>query len=78
MGYRLTATILTRNEAHNIVDCLASLAGLADEMIVLDSGSTDATRALAREHGATVIEDDGPWPGFGPQKARALEITDCP
>lgn len=72
MGYRLTATILTRNEAHNIVDCLASLAGLADEIIVLDSGSTDATRALAREHGATVIEDDGPWPGFGPQKARAL------
>lgn len=73
MGCQLTATILTRNEAHNIGACLASLSGLADEIIVLDSGSTDATRTIAREGGATVIEDDGPWPGFGPQKARALE-----
>jgi len=73
MPVKLTATILTRNEAHNIGDCIASLQGLADEIIVLDSGSGDATRTLARARGATVIEDDGPWPGFGPQKARALD-----
>ncbi len=73
MPGKLTATILTRNEAHNIGDCLDSLAQLADEVIVLDSGSTDATRDIARARGAKVIEDDGPWPGFGPQKNRALD-----
>lgn len=73
MSGKLTAAILTHNEAHNIVDCIASLAGFADEVIVLDSGSTDATCQLARELGATVIEDDGVWPGFGPQKNRALD-----
>ena len=73
MPGKLTATILTRNEAHNIGDCIASLAQLADEVIVLDSGSTDATREIARAHGATVIEGDGAWPGFGPQKNRALD-----
>lgn len=69
---KLTATILTRNEAHNIGDCIASLADLADEVIVLDSGSTDATRDIARASGAIVLEDNGAWPGFGPQKNRAL------
>ena len=73
MSGKLTATILTRNEAHNIGDCIASLADLADQVIVLDSGSTDATRDIARARGAIVIEDNGTWPGFGPQKNRALD-----
>jgi len=73
MSGKLTATILTRNEAHNIGDCIASLAQLADEVIVLDSGSTDDTRAIALAHGVNVIADDGPWPGFGAQKNRALD-----
>lgn len=75
MSIQLSATILTRNEAHNIGDCIASLVGLADEVIVLDSGSTDATRDIARAHGTRLIEDDGPWPGFGPQKNRALDAA---
>ncbi len=50
--------------------CLASVRW-ADEIIVLDSGSTDRTVAICREAGANVIVTD--WPGFGPQKNRALE-----
>lgn len=73
MSGKLTATILTRNEAHNIGDCLDSLAQLADEIVVLDSGSTDNTCDIARARGARVMVDDGPWPGFGAQKNRALD-----
>lgn len=62
--------VITANEARHIADCLASVA-FADEWIVVDSGSRDGTAALARERGATVIETDD-WPGFGPQKNRAL------
>jgi glycosyltransferase involved in cell wall biosynthesis len=47
------------------------LTSLADEIVVLDSGSTDDTVAIARSLGANVVVTD--WPGFGPQKNRALE-----
>jgi glycosyltransferase involved in cell wall biosynthesis len=65
----LSVVIIAKNEAHNISDCVKS-AMFSDEVIVLDSGSTDATVALAREAGASVIETD--WQGFGLQKNRAL------
>lgn len=67
---KLSVIIITRNEAHNIGDCLASVA-FADEWIIVDSGSTDGTVAIAKAAGATVIET-ADWPGFGPQKSRAL------
>lgn len=70
---RLSVILITHNEAENIVDCLASVA-FADEWIVLDSGSTDDTVALARAAGARV-EVSADWPGFGPQKNRALELA---
>jgi len=66
----LSVIIITRNEAHNIGDCLASVA-FANEWIIVDSGSTDGTVGIAREAGAQVIETSE-WPGFGPQKNRAL------
>ncbi len=69
----LSVIVITRNEAHNIVDCLASLT-FAHECIVLDSGSTDQTVALARDAGAAVHTTDD-WPGFGPQKNRALDLA---
>ena len=66
----LSVVIITKNEAHNIGDCLASVA-FAQQWIIVDSGSTDGTVGIARAAGATVIETTD-WPGFGPQKSRAL------
>ena len=51
----LSAIVLTKNEEGNISDCLSALSW-ADEMLVVDSGSTDLTRALAEKCGAKVIE----------------------
>ena len=66
----MSVILITRNEAANIRDCLQSVAW-ADEIIVVDSGSTDDTPSIAREMGAQVyLHAD--WPGFGPQKNRAL------
>ncbi len=69
----LTVILITKNEAHNVADCLTSVA-FADEWVVLDSGSTDATCQIARSMGARVVEG-GDWPGFGVQKGRALALA---
>ena len=71
----LSVIIITRNEADNIAACLASVS-FADEVVLLDCGSTDGTVELARALGAQVhVTDD--WPGFGPQKNRALQLARC-
>ena len=57
----LSLCLITRNEARNLPACLASVRGLADEIVVVDTGSTDETVALARGAGATVHEMS--WPG---------------
>jgi len=67
----LSVIVITFNEAARIEHCLSSVAGLADEIIVLDSGSEDQTVSLARQYTDKVFVTD--WPGFGPQKQRALE-----
>lgn len=73
---RLSVIIITKNEADNIEPCLRSVS-FADEVIVLDSGSTDDTVARARGMGAVVhVTDD--WPGFGPQKNKALSLATHP
>jgi glycosyltransferase involved in cell wall biosynthesis len=72
----LSAIVITRNEAHNLHDCLQSMHGLVDEIVVVDSQSTDATVAIALQHGATVAQP-ADWPGFGPQKNRALDLATC-
>lgn len=69
----LSIIIITKNEANNIGDCLASVAW-ADEIIVVDSGSSDDTVAICKRAGATV-QTTKDWPGFGIQKQRALNLA---
>ncbi|MGB0663341.1 MAG: glycosyltransferase family 2 protein [Pontibacterium sp.] len=71
----LSVIIITRNESANIADCLKSVAW-ADEIVVVDSGSSDDTVAICREYGCKVLETD--WPGFGMQKNRALAMATQP
>lgn len=68
---RLSAIIIVRNEERDLPACLESLKGLAEEIIVVDSHSTDRTRDVAQAAGARVFERD--WPGYGPQKQFALD-----
>ncbi|AEG93203.1 glycosyltransferase family 2 protein [Ramlibacter tataouinensis] len=70
---RLSIIIVAKNEAIHITECVRS-AQFADEVVVLDSGSTDDTVELARSLGARVVVTPD-WPGFGPQKNRALDLA---
>jgi len=71
----LSVIIITKNESAHIADCLDSVA-FADEIIVVDSDSTDDTRDIAQAKGARVVVTQD-WPGFGPQKNRALDLASC-
>ena len=66
----LSVVIITKNEETGIRRCLESVKW-ADEIVVLDSGSTDRTVEISRELGA-LVSVTADWPGFGPQKNRAL------
>jgi glycosyltransferase involved in cell wall biosynthesis len=68
----LSVVIITLNAATQLEACLES-ARFAEEIIVVDSGSTDGTQALAERHGALVVQQD--WLGFGPQKQFAVEAA---
>jgi glycosyltransferase involved in cell wall biosynthesis len=70
---QLSVVVITKNEAGHIADCLKSVP-FADEWVVLDSASSDATRAIAQGLGARV-EASADWPGFGAQKNRALALA---
>ena len=68
----LSACIITFNEADRIEECVRSV-GFCDEIIVVDSHSTDRTRELASALGARVIERD--WPGYRSQKEFAVQAA---
>ncbi len=67
---RLSVTIVARDEAARIGDCIDRVSW-ADEIIVLDSGSTDGTQDICRARGATVVEAS--WEGYAAQKNTAIE-----
>lgn len=66
----ISVVIITFNEARNIGRCLDSLAGIADEIVVVDSFSTDDTETICRERGARFIQHN--FDGHIEQKNRAL------
>lgn len=70
----LSAAIIVRDEAEHLGACLSSLAGLVDEIVVVDTGSIDASIAVARTHGALVTSK--PWCGdFSMPRNRSLELA---
>ncbi len=73
MAPRLSVIVITRNESARLRACLESVA-FAHEWVVVDSGSTDDTVAIAQSMGARVTQT-ADWPGFGPQKNRALALA---
>jgi len=69
---KLTVTVITRNEASNIDAALLSVSW-ADEIVVIDSESTDDTAARARKYNARI--EVRPWPGYSAQKNYAASIA---
>jgi glycosyltransferase involved in cell wall biosynthesis len=76
MPLPLSLSIISCNEEANMGRCLASAAGLASEIVVVDSGSTDRTLEIARSFGARVVHQD--WLGHRDQKNIALGLCTQP
>jgi glycosyltransferase involved in cell wall biosynthesis len=70
---QLSAFVITKNEAADIAGCLESVAGIADEIVVVDSHSEDETVNICRRLGARVLTRD--FDGYGAQKQFALDQT---
>ncbi|MBR1799808.1 MAG: glycosyltransferase family 2 protein [Bacteroidales bacterium] len=71
---KITAVIITLNEERNIVRCIKSVEGLADDVLVVDSGSTDRTVLLAQQCGAKVVFNE--WKDYSSQKNFANSHVD--
>ncbi len=70
---KISATIITRNEESRIEQCLRSLEGVADEIVVIDSFSSDATAEICRSHGCRVTQRR--FHGYGAQRQYATSLT---
>lgn len=66
----LSCFLIICNEVDRIEECLQSLAGWVDQLVILDSGSTDGTLEIVQKYTNEVYQTD--WPGYGPQRNRAL------
>jgi glycosyltransferase involved in cell wall biosynthesis len=66
MTERLSTVIITFNEGHHIAQCLIAAQAVSDEIVVIDSGSSDNTVEVCMAHGARVITN--PWCGYSKQK----------
>ncbi len=70
---KLSFCLITLNEEENLSRCLCSCADLADEIVVVDSGSADGTRRIASEFGARFVPQD--WLGYVGQKNKVLSLA---
>lgn len=73
VNIQLSVVIITFNEEHNIARCIESVRGVADDILIIDSHSTDATRDIAQAMGARVVEHD--FDGHIQQKNRAASLA---
>ena len=73
---KISVCLITLNEAEALPRCLESCAALADELVILDSGSTDATAVIARQFRARWFHQD--WLGYVGQKNRLLTLAAHP
>jgi len=76
MKLPISVPIITLNEEANLKRCLESLSDIAGEIVVVDSGSSDGTRAIAEQYGA--VFRFNPWPGHVEQKNHALGFCTLP
>ncbi len=70
---KISFCLITLNEEDNLARCLGSCQGLADEVVVVDSGSSDATLAIASKFGARCVHQN--WLGYVGQKNHALSLA---
>jgi tetratricopeptide (TPR) repeat protein len=72
----VAAVLIVKDEARYLAACLESIRHVVDEIVVVDTGSTDSSAEIARQHGAVVYEHD--WSGdFAAARNEGLERTDC-
>ncbi len=71
----ISLCVITKNEADRIGNLLESAKGLVNEIVVVDSGSSDDTVTICEDYGAKVIFN--PWPGYAKQKQFAMEQSEC-
>lgn len=71
---KISVALATFNEEKNIGECLASVEGLADEIVVVDGSSTDKTVETAKRYGARVVVTDNP-PNFHINKQKAIDLA---
>ncbi len=70
---RLSVVVITLNEAERIGTCLESVRSVADEIVVVDSFSSDETEKICRQHGARFVQRK--FDGYGPQKRYAVSLA---
>ena len=70
----LSVAMIVKNEAHHLAQCLDTVTAWVDEIVILDSGSTDATQQIAEQYGAKFYQNTD-WPGFGKQRQLAQQYA---
>jgi glycosyltransferase involved in cell wall biosynthesis len=73
MEATVSCILIVKNEERNIAECLSGLAW-ADEIVIVDSGSSDLTAEICASYQHVVFRES-PWKGFGPQKNTALDLA---